>query len=107
MTTDSAVDPYESGDIVNSDGSKPRDLNLLLKMDSYQQMTDDEIRLVMAWKEMIAAREARTAAMAEAYKTAYDEFRVSIARALDSAESNFQTACSLVPDFKKTGGEAS
>lgn len=101
MTTDVTVDPYESGDIVNADGTKPRDLNLLLKMDSYQGMTDDEIRLVMAWKEMIATREAKTAAMEEAYRTAYDEFRESIDTALKSAESNFQRACSLVPSFKR------
>lgn len=105
MTTETTVDPYESGDIVNADGTKPRDLNLLLKMDSYQGMSDDEIRLVMAWKEMIAAREARTAAMSEAYQTAYDEFRVSISDALDKAESNFQRACSLVPSFKRIGGD--
>lgn len=107
MTTD-VHDPYATGDIVNADGTAPRDLNELLKLDTYQGMTDDEIRLVMAWKEMIATRESRTATMKEAYRTAYEDFRESIDTALKSAESNFQRACSLVPGFKTVkDGDAS
>lgn len=93
-------DPYETGDIMIIDGTRPRDLNTLLKLDSYQTMTDTEIKLVVAWKEMMAAREAKNAAMEEAYQTAFDAFREQISEALASADANFKTACSIVPGFK-------
>lgn len=100
MTTNS-IDPYETGDIVNSDGSKPRDLNVLLKMDSYQDMTDDEIKLVIAWKEKMAYMQASNNASKAALTEAYDTMIAKLKESAKAAQESFERACSIVPAFTR------
>ena len=92
MTTS---DPYVSGDIKQSDESgTPRSLDELLKMDTYQDMSDDEIRLVIAYKEYTAMRNAeadknleieraRSEAMKNVYDKLHEDASANLARALN------------------------
>lgn len=98
MTTS---DPYVSGDIKKADESDtPRSLDELLKMDTYQDMSDDEIRLVIAYKEYTAMRNAETdknieveRARSEAMKNVYDRLH-------EDASANFARALNVSVKFK-------
>lgn len=46
--------------------NEPRRLSELLELDSYQGMTDEEISMVIAWKEERATTQAQTAARLKA-----------------------------------------
>ena len=107
MTTD-VQDPYASGDIANADGTAPRDLNELLKLDTYQGMTDDEIKLVMAWKETMAYRNAANDAAREELSTAYESMVEKLDAAAKAAQESFERACSIAPAFQRIeDGDAS
>lgn len=107
MTTD-VQDPYATGDVVNADGTVPRDLNELLKLDSYQGMTDDEIKLVMAWKETMAYRNAANDAAREELSTAYAAMVEKLDAAARLAQESFERACSIAPAFQRIeDGDAS
>lgn len=94
-------DPYESGDIKNADGTKsPRNLDELLKLDTFQDMTDDEIKLLIAYKEYTAIRNAETdknieveRARSEAMKNVYDKLH-------EDASANFARALNVSVKFK-------
>lgn len=101
MTTDIIDDPYATGDIVNADGSTPRDLNVLLKMDSYQDMTDNEIKLVIAWKEKMSYMQASNDASKAALTAAYDTMVAKLAESAKAAQESFERACSIVPAFTR------
>lgn len=97
-------DPYASGDIKQSDESDtPRSLDELLKMDTYQDMSDDEIRLVIAYKEYTAIRNAETdknleveRARSEAMKNVYDKLH-------EDASANLARALNVSVRFKAVG----
>lgn len=94
-------DPYESGDIKNADGTEsPRNLDELLKLDTFQDMTDDEIKLLIAYKEYTAIRNAETdknieveRARSEAMKNVYDKLH-------EDASANFARALNVSVKFK-------
>lgn len=98
MTTD---DPYASGDIKKTDESDaPRSLDELLKLDTFQGMTDDEIRLLIAYKEYTAIRNAETdknieieQARSEAMKNVYERLH-------EDASANFARALNVSVKFK-------
>lgn len=98
MTTS---DPYVSGDIKKSgESDTPRSLDELLKMDTYQDMSDDEIRLVIAYKEYTAIRKAESdknleveQARAEAMKNVYERLH-------EDASANFARALNVSVKFK-------
>lgn len=101
MTTS---DPYVSGDIKPSEESNtPRSLDELLKMDTYQDMSDDEIRLVIAYKEYTAMRNAESdknleveRARSEAMKSVYDKLH-------EDASANLARALNVSVKFKAVG----
>lgn len=101
MTTS---DPYASGDIKQSDESDvPRNLDELLKLDTFQDMTDDEIRLLIAYKEYTAIRNAESdknieveRARSEAMKNVYDKLH-------EDASANFARALNVSVKFKAVG----
>lgn len=98
MTTS---DPYVSGDIKKTDESDaPRSLDELLKLDTFQGMTDDEIRLLIAYKEYTAIRNAETdknieieQARSEAMKNVYEKLH-------EDASANFARALNVSLKFK-------
>lgn len=89
MTTDS-VNPYENGDIIAV--NKPRNLDELLKLDTYQGMTDDEIRLVIAYKESRAMQSATIQQLKENADAAMEEFRAKWADIAQRTQDNFERA---------------
>lgn len=100
MTTEGTT---ESADLIPIE----RDLDQLLQLDSYQGMTDTEIEKIIAHKELIARNDAiYQAAVAD------NEYLSHLAKAnadtaLEQAQANFETACSLVPGFVSISEEVS
>lgn len=87
-TVAEVVDPYQSGEIVSRE--TPRNLDELLKLDSYQGMTDDEIKLVIAYKEYYAQRTAQIEAQKEAAAEQMQAFRDKWADMKAQAQEHFE-----------------
>lgn len=101
MTTS---DPYASGDIKQSDESDtPRSLDELLKMDTYQDMSDDEIRLVIAYKEYTAIRNAETDKNLEVERARSEAMKNVYERLHEDASANFARALNVSVKFKAVG----
>lgn len=89
MTTDGAIIPIE------------RDLDTLLKLDTYQGMSDGEIKKIIGYLVDLARQQA-VAAAAEADAEFLDRnLRQTSAAQLEQAQANFERACSLNPGFKE------
>ena len=98
MTTS---DPYESGDIKNADGTEsPRNLDELLKLDTFQGMTDDEIRLLIAYKVKQALSYSTEQHERELVKFMSEYNSERSGEMLQQAQANFERAINLVVDFK-------
>lgn len=101
MTTS---DPYVSGDIKQSDESDtPRSLDELLKMDTYQDMSDDEIRLVIAYKEYTAIRNTETDKNLEVERARSEAMKNVYERLHEDASANFARALNVSVKFKAVG----
>lgn len=83
MTTDDIENEEET--------QRPRDINVLLELDTYQGMTDEEIDLLLEYKidHSITQRELAVLAAAEANRAeqCIADNRASAARALDMIQS--------------------
>lgn len=89
MTTDGTIIPIE------------RDLDTLLKLDTYQGMSDDEIKKIIGYLVDLARQQAvATAAEADAEFLTRNLQQTSAAQ-LEQAQANFERACSLNPGFKE------
>lgn len=102
MTTESA-DVYETGDLVATGDEKPRKLDDLLRLPSYQGMTDDEIRLVIAYKVMNAYNVQRIKHEQELNEARIAEIAAQAKIARESSEADFKRALDLVPSFESVG----
>lgn len=93
------ADVYENGDII-VEGKQPRKLDDLLKLETFQDMSDDEIRLVIAYKQMNAYNQTRI----EEERKLNDEKIAEIKRqgeiSRNQANENFERALKLVPQFE-------
>lgn len=97
MTTS---DPYKSGDIKVISGDEPRTLDELLKMETYQGMTDDELRLLFAYKEQIAYKNGLNTGRDIAVQQEYNSYMdASLQKMLDASRA-YERAISSVPVFK-------
>ena len=101
MTSNAAADivnPYDSGDIKGSE--EPRNINELLKI-PYLEMSEDEIKLVVAYKEQIAYKLGMTAQQ----KSANAELKATIeahnAEMLAAAKANFNEAIYMSAQYDK------
>lgn len=87
MTTDNAQE-------------KPRSIDELSRLDTFQGMTDEEIKLLMDYRAKVAAEradaEARQREHAETLKTLQNEAE----KTREQAQAAFENACSLNPGFK-------
>ena len=91
MTTDGTIIPIE------------RDMDTLLKLDTYQGMSDDEIKKIIGYLVDLARQQAvATAAEADAEFLARNLQQTSAAQ-LEQARANFERACNLNPGFKEVG----
>lgn len=89
MTTDGTIIPIE------------RDLDTLLKLDTYQGMSDDEIKKIIGYLVDLARQQAvATAAEADAEFLTRNLQQTSAAQ-LEQAQANFERACGLNPGFKE------
>lgn len=100
MTTDiENADVYENGDII-VEGEQPRKLDDLLKLETFQDMSDDEIRLVIAYKQLNAYNQKRI----EEERKLNDERIAEIKRQSEisrkQSNENFERALKLIPQFE-------
>ena len=84
---------------------QPREIATLLALDTYQDMTDDEIELVIGWKVDDAVQRA-LASEELADKKAATEEMVSITRQnADTLASMVQAIAAYVPDLETISSE--
>lgn len=95
-------DPYASGDIKTT-GDRPRPLDELLKLDTYQDMTDDEIRLVIAYKEYTAMKRNEIEHARELAEARDQASRDVYTKQAQTAMDNFNAAMSLRAQFEVVG----
>ena len=101
MTTEELEqqNPYENGDIKVE--QQPRNINELLKLTSYADATDDEIKLLMAYKEQVAYKLGATAKQ--------NDFNVQLKQTIEEhnkqmlamASNNFATACRMKAEYAR------
>lgn len=105
MTTSdvTANDPYNNGDIIAV--NKPRSLDELLKLDTYQGMSDDEIRLIIAYKEYRAMKDAEISAALDTAREEQELFREKWADIKSATMDSFKQACAFVPEFQGVNHE--
>lgn len=78
-----------------------RDLDTLLKLDTYQGMSDDEIKKIIGYLVDLARQQA-VAVVAEADAEFLDRnLRQTSAAQLEQALVNFERACILNPRFRE------
>lgn len=89
MTTDGTIIPIE------------RDLDKLLKLDTYQGMSDTEINKVIGYLVDLARQQAVAAAAEADAEFLTRNLQQTSAAQLEQARANFERACSLNPGFKE------
>ena len=77
------------------------DLNALLKAETYQGMTDEEIERVMTYRERMAALIERNSGAAKAIEQAQRSAEERASAQYEQAQANFRLACSINPTFRK------
>lgn len=77
-----------------------RDVDELLKLDSYQDMSDEEISLLIDYKERIARMQATASALNDDNDKAVQAFKAATDDARAAAQAAFKTAVEYTPDFK-------
>ena len=102
MTTVEQFDSEVADNTVYVDESdKPRPLDTLLKLDTYQGMTDTEIRLVIAYKEQLAMESARATNMAAQIEESYAKLAESNATAYGNLERTVREAMALQTSYSR------
>jgi len=86
--------------MTTNEQGKPRSIDELSRLDTFQGMTDEEIQRLMDYRAKIAAEradsEARQREQAETLKTLQDE----AAKTREQAQASFEAACAINPGFK-------
>lgn len=85
--------------------ASPRWIYDLLRMDSYADMTDEEINMVVAWRED-RAREQAEIEQLEALSASITEQRMEqAAAAAQTAKDNLSLICQLIGSNYQVGGD--
>lgn len=95
-------DPYAGGDIKTT-GDRPRPLDTLLKLDTYQGMTDDEIRLVVAYREYAAMQKADAIANRRIEEEKTNMMNDIYERLYKMSMDSFSKACDAAAQFEVVG----
>lgn len=82
-----------------------RSVDELLKLDTYQDMTDEEIESVMQFKCTIAAGEAAAHAASAALEQAVDRMQNVTNRSRAHAAAMFAESCARRPQFRMVDDE--
>lgn len=87
------------------ESQRPRSLDRLLKKESYQGMTDEEIQMVMDYREQQAALQAQQSAELAAIQEQTAAMQAAWNERAQQARSTFEQAMeALKLDFTKIGG---
>lgn len=79
---------------------KPRSIDELSKLDTYQGMTDAEIQLLMDYNAKIAAERADGEARQREAAAQLQAMQAESARLHDAALASFERACAATPAFE-------
>lgn len=85
--------------MTTDENGQPREIATLLALDTYQDMTDDEIELVIAWKVDDAVRQALASEELADKKAAAAEMVSITQQNADSLVSMVQAIAAYVPEL--------
>lgn len=88
-------------DSVETPEERRRTIDELMKLGTYQGMTDDEIERVMTYRERMAALIERNDGAAKAIERAQRSAEERANAQYEQAQANFRLACSINPTFRK------
>lgn len=88
-------------DSVETPEERRRTIDELMKLGTYQGMTDDEIERVMAYRERMSALAERNSGAAKAIERAQRSAEERANAQYEQAQANFRLACSISPTFRK------
>lgn len=88
-------------DSVETPEERRRTIDELMKLGTYQGMTDDEIERVMTYRERMAALTERNNGAAKAIERAQRSAEERANAQYEQAQANFRLACSISPTFRK------
>lgn len=91
----------QSDDAKSDEPREPRHVQELLKLDSYQGMTDEEITSLMEYKAAIAAVQAKEQALQQANEQLHAELLQQASEAAERAQAAFDTAVKSTIVFEK------
>lgn len=97
MATD--IDTTVAEDTEQAEETKPRSLDVLLKLDTFQGMTDEEISAVVSYRESQAVLNAKIEEMRAEAEAAQAAFKERMDRQLAQAQANFEQAMSVAAQF--------
>lgn len=92
-------DPYINGDIKVA-GDNPRALDELLKLETYQGASDDEIKLIIAYKEMVSFKKGFNAGMDKSVRDAYERIALVSSEQMSEAARAYSNALAGAPAFE-------
>lgn len=95
MTTDTTATVEQ----VQLEEMKPRSLDVLLKLDTFQGMTDEEISAVVSYRETQAVLNAKIEEMRAEAEAAQAAFKERMDQQLAQAQANFEQAMSVAAQF--------
>lgn len=88
-------------DSVETPEERRRTIDELLRLGTYQGMTDEEIERVMAYRERMSALAERNEGTAKAIEQAQRSAEERANAQYEQAQANFRLACSINPTFRK------
>lgn len=88
-------------DSVETPEERRRTIDELMKLGTYQGMTDEEIERVMTYRERMAALIERNSGAAKAIEQAQRSAEERANAQYEQAQANFRLACSINPTFRK------
>lgn len=91
----------QSDDLATDETREPRHVQELLKLDSYQGMTDAEITSLMEYKAAIAAVQAKEQALQQANEQLHTELLQQASEAAERAQAAFDAAVKSTVAFEK------
>jgi hypothetical protein len=88
-------------DSVETPEERRRTIDELMKLGTYQGMTDEEIERVMTYRERMAALMERNDGAARTIERAQRSAEERANAQYEQAQANFRLACSINPTFRK------
>lgn len=86
--------------MTTDEASKPRSIDELSKLGTYQGMTDTEIQLLMDYNAKIAAERADGEARQREAAAQLQAMQAESAKFHDAAMASFERACAATPAFE-------